>query len=267
MAEAAGSSRDPHPSGVRAKSARPRAETRRPSLFWPIAAIAIPPLYAAARIRVRGGEHLPATGPFVLAPNHLSNIDPVVVGAVVWRLGRAPRFLTKASLFRVPLLGGMLRGVGQIPVERGGRLQRGAVPLEAAKRLIREGQGVIVYPEGSLTRDPDLWPMRGKTGAARLALQLGLPVIPVAHWGAQHLMPVNTTRLTLRPKAQIEVTFGPRVELADLASPNPDGATLQVATDRIMTAITAQLADLRGEPAPPIRWDPSAHNQPDIGKF
>ena len=145
----------------------------------------------------------------------MSNIDPVVVGEAVWRLGRAPRFLAKASLFSVPAVGGLLRVLGQIPVERGGA-SRGAIPLSAAKRLLAEGQGVIVYPEGSLTRDPDLWPMRGKTGAARLALQLGLPVIPMAHWGAQTLMPVNTTRIRLRPRARVQVIFGDPVDLSDL---------------------------------------------------
>jgi 1-acyl-sn-glycerol-3-phosphate acyltransferase len=270
MAERSGSperSGDPALAGVRTKPAKPRAEVRRPSLFWPLAGLVVPPLHRVARIRVQHPEKLPATGPYILAPNHMSNIDPVVVGATVWRLGRAPRFLAKASLFRVPVVGMLLRSIGQIPVERGGRMQRGAIPLDAAKRLIEEGRGVIVYPEGSLTRDPDLWPMRGKSGAARLALQLGIPVVPVAHWGSQGLMPVNSKKLTLRPKPQIDVLFGDPVDLTDLMGRPADGATLQAATDRIMVAITALLSELRGELPPAKRWDPAEHGQSETGIF
>ena len=224
---------DPDLAGVRTKPAKPYAEKRTPSAFWPIAAIVVPVLRGMASIRIRHPEKLPATGAFILAPNHHSNIDPLVVGLAVWRVGRAPRFLAKASLFRIPGVGAALRAVGQIPVERGGA-GRGAIPMTAAKRLIEEGQGVIVYPEGSLTRDPDLWPMRGKTGAARLALQLGLPVIPAAHWGTQDLMPRYTNRLRLRPRSHIDVVFGDpvvkatiEVLLAELASPGPATTIVQ----------------------------------------
>jgi 1-acyl-sn-glycerol-3-phosphate acyltransferase len=253
------------PAQPRTRLAKPGAEKRRPSMFWVLAGIAVPLLRAAATIRIRNGEKLPATGPFILSPNHVSNIDPLIVGLSVWHLRRAPRFLAKASLFTIPVIGAALRSVGQIPVDRGGAA-RGAIPLSAAKRLITEGQGVIVYPEGSLTRDPDLWPMRGKTGAARLALQLGLPVIPTAHWGTQTLMPVNTTKLRLRPRAHIEVVFGDPVDLSDLGTAT-DRVTLQLATDRIMAAITALLEQLRDETAPTERWDPSKHGQTETGVF
>lgn len=234
-------------------------------MWWPLAGPAAPIVRLLSRTTIIHGEKLPATGPYILTPNHMSNIDPVVVGEAVWRLGRAPRFLAKASLFTVPVVGRLLRALGQIPVERGGSA-RGAIPLSAAKRLIAEGQGVIVYPEGSLTRDPELWPMRGKTGAARLALQLGLPVIPVAHWGAQALMPVNTTRLRLRPRARVRIVFGDPIDLSDLGRV-ADRAALAEATDRIMTAITVLLEQLRGETAPRERWDPAQHGQSETGTF
>jgi 1-acyl-sn-glycerol-3-phosphate acyltransferase len=250
---------------VRTKPMRPKAEKRRPSVWWLLAGPAAPIARRLARTRIFHGEKLPAVGPYILAPNHMTNIDPVVVGEAVWRLGRAPRFLAKASLFGVPVVGGMLRALGQIPVERGGA-SRGAIPLSAAKRVIAEGQGVIVYPEGSLTRDPDLWPMRGKTGAARLALQLGLPVIPVAHWGSQVLMPVNSTKLRLRPRAHVRLVFGDPVDLSDLGRV-ADRAAMQAATDRIMAAITALLEELRGETAPAERWDPAKHGQTETGTF
>jgi 1-acyl-sn-glycerol-3-phosphate acyltransferase len=250
---------------VRTKPAKPYAEKRRPSAFWPLAAVVVPFLRGVATIRIRNPEKLPATGAFILTPNHHSNIDPVVMAVAVWRLGRAPRFLAKASLFEIPVVGAALRSVGQIPVDRGGAA-RGAIPLSAAKRLIAEGQGVIVYPEGSLTRDPDLWPMRGKTGAARLALQLGLPVIPAAHWGTQDLMPVNSTRIRMRPRARIDVVFGDPVDLSDLGRV-ADKHALAVATDRIMAAITALVEQLRGEDAPAERWNPVQHGQSETGTF
>jgi len=256
---------DPALAGVRTRPAKPYAEKRRPSVFWLLATPVVPFIRSIATLRIRDGEKLPASGPFILTPNHHSNIDPIIIGMAVWRLGRAPRFLAKASLFWIPVVGAALRSAGQIPVERGGA-SRGAIPISAAKRLIEEGQGVIVYPEGSLTRDPRLWPMRGKTGAARLALQLGLPVIPVAHWGTQTLMPVNTTKLRFRPRAHIEVLFGDPVDLSDLGRV-ADRAALQTATDRIMAAVTALVEELRGETAPAERWDPAKHGQTETGLF
>jgi 1-acyl-sn-glycerol-3-phosphate acyltransferase len=243
-----------------------RSEKLRPSLWWVLGALAVPFIRGVARVRILHPEKLPASGPFLLTPNHHSNIDPLVVAVVVWRLGRAPRFMAKASLFRVPVLGMLLRSVGQIPVERGG-MQRGAIPIGAAKRIVAEGHCVVVYPEGSLTRDPEIWPMRGKTGAARLALELGIPVIPVAHWGTQDLMPIYSKRLRLRPRAHIEVAFGDPVDLSPWLGRATDPGALHGATAAIMTAITELLEDLRHESAPADRWDPAKHGQAETGRF
>jgi 1-acyl-sn-glycerol-3-phosphate acyltransferase len=245
---------------------RPRQEKLRPSLWWVLGAIAVPFIRGTAHLTIRSPEKLPATGPFILTPNHNSNIDPLVVAVAVWRLGRAPRFMAKASLFRVPVIGALLRGVGQIPVERGG-MQRGAIPIAAARRIVAEGHCVVVYPEGSLTRDPALWPMRGKTGAARLALDLGIPVIPVAHWGTQDLMPIYSKKLRLTPRARIHLLFGDPVDLTAWAGRATDPAALQAATAAIMTAITRLLEELRGETAPAERWDPARHGQSETGRF
>ncbi|MGN6742739.1 MAG: lysophospholipid acyltransferase family protein [Amnibacterium sp.] len=243
---------------------RPRQEKLRPSLWWVLGAIVVPFIRATARLRIREPQKLPATGPFILAPNHYSNIDPLVVAVAVWRLGRAPRFLAKASLFRIPVLGALMRGVGQVPVERGGRA---TVPLDAAKRIVRDGHCVIVYPEGSLTRDPDLWPMRGKTGAARLALDLGIPVVPAAHWGTQGLMPRYSNRIRVFPRARIDVIFGDPVDLSEFSGRAGDPAALQAATARIMAAVTGLVEQLRGETAPAERWDPTKHGQSETGRF
>jgi 1-acyl-sn-glycerol-3-phosphate acyltransferase len=248
-----------------AAGATPNAERRRPSAFWALAMIVPPIIHATAKVRVLHGERLPKTGPFILAPNHHSNIDPLLTATVVWELGRAPRYLAKASLFKIPVFGWLLRRSGQIPVERGG-VARGAIPLDVAKRVIEEGQGVIVYPEGTLTRDPHLWPMRGKTGAARLALQLGLPVIPAAHWGTQDVLPRYSKRIRVLPRAHIDVLIGEPVDLSAWAG-RTDGLALQEATAAIMAAITALLEELRGQAAPTERWDPSQHGQSETGRF
>lgn len=245
---------------------RNRSEKHRPSWFWALAVFTVPGLRFSTRLHIRNPEKLPDTGAYIMAPNHFSNIDPLITAYAAWRLGRAPRFLAKASLFRIPIAGWLLAKSGQIPVERGGR-QSGAVPLKSAQELVESGRGVIVYPEGSLTRDPDLWPMRGKSGAARLALETGLAVIPVAHWGTQHLMARYSKKVRLFPPTHIDVVFGDPVDLSAWAGRAHDKVALQEATDVIMAAITALVAQLRDEVPPDQRWDPRKHDQSETGRF
>jgi len=235
-------------------------------MFWLLAGILVPLSRILAKITIVDGHKLPREGAFILSPNHFSEIDPVIMGVAVWKMGRAPRFMAKASLFRNGLLGWILRKADQIPVEREGST-RGPGPLEAAAALVESGKGVVVYPEGSLTRDPDLWPMRGKTGAVRMALTHGLPVIPAAHWGTQDVMPRYSKKISLFPPKSITVKVGDPVDLSAFAGRPLDATTLSEATDVVMDAITALLADLRGEEAPKERWDPSKHNQKETGRF
>jgi 1-acyl-sn-glycerol-3-phosphate acyltransferase len=201
----------------------------------------------------------------VLAPNHYSEIDPVVMGVAVWKLGRAPRFLAKASLFKNPVLGWLLRTSGQIPVERAGSQSHAA--LRAAEELVEKGRMVIVYPEGSLTRDPDLWPMRGKTGAVRIALERGIPVVPAAHWGTQAILPRYGKKLSLFPRKTVDVIIGEPLDLSKYRDRGLDQATLLAATGELMDAIAALLAELRGEEAPAQRWDPTQHGQKETGRL
>ena len=231
-----------------------------------MAAIAVPPIDLIAKLRLSGEENVPKTGAFVLAPNHYSEIDPPIVGVAMWKLGRMPHYMAKASLFSVPIVGRLLKGSGQIPVQRAGS-PRGSDPLAAAKQIAEQGLAVVIYPEGSLTRDPDLWPMRGKTGAVRTALEQGIPVIPAAHWGTQLVMPRYAKKISLFPRKTVDVRFGPAVDLSAFAGRKLDTATLAEATDVVMDAITAIFEELRGEKAPAERWDPSKHNQKDTGRF
>ena len=244
---------------------KPRSETRRPSFFWLLAAIALPPLGLAVRYRFHRRERMPQSGAFVLAPNHYSEIDPLVIGAAVWKLGRAPRFLAKASLFKNPVLGWLLRTSGQIPVERAGSKSHRA--LRAAEELVEKGRMVIVYPEGSLTRDPDLWPMRGKTGAVRIALERGIPLVPAAHWGTQAILPRYGKRISLFPRKTVDVIIGEPLDLSAYADKPLDTANLTAATNELMNAIAALLGELRGETPPAERWDPAKHGQKETGRL
>jgi 1-acyl-sn-glycerol-3-phosphate acyltransferase len=242
-----------------------RSETRRPSFFWVLAGIVLPPLSLMVKYRFHHPERLPRTGAFVLAPNHYSEIDPVVMGAASWHLGRAPRFMAKASLFKNPVLGWLLRTSGQIPVERAGSKSHAA--LRAAEELVEKGRMVVVYPEGSLTRDPDLWPMRGKTGAVRIALERDIPIVPAAHWGTQELMGRYGKKLRPFPRKSIDVIIGEPLDLSAYRGRPLDQAGLLKATGELMDAIAGLLAELRHEPAPAERWDPTKHGQKETGRL
>ena len=245
---------------------RVRSEKSRPSAFWVLAGMILPFMNLVARYRIIDREKFPRTGSFVLAPNHYSEIDPVVMGVVSWKLGRLPRFLAKASVFTIPIAGWILRKSGQIPVLRGGSI-RGSEPVKAAQRLVEQGQMVVVYPEGSLTRDPDLWPMRGKTGAVRIALEHGIPIVPAAHWGAQQVMDRYSKKISLFPRKTITIKIGDPVDLTRFRGRSLDTATLNEATAVVMDAITGLLEDLRGERAPEERWNPAHHDQRETGRF
>jgi 1-acyl-sn-glycerol-3-phosphate acyltransferase len=188
------------------------------------------------------------------------------MGVALWKAGRTPRFMAKESLFRVPVLGSVLRGLGQIPVDRAGQ-QRALGPMKAARSLAKSGGGIVVYPEGSLTRDPNLWPMRGKTGAVRMALDADIPLIPAAHWGAQILMPRYSGRIRFFPPTPITVLIGNPIDLSAFKGKVLDQKLLTAATDILMSAIADLQGQLRGSTPPAKRWDPVEHNQATTGKF
>ena len=242
------------------------AARRKPEklIRWRIvAAVAIPIFEFFGRYRMRGLDNIPKRGAFVISPNHITNFDPLVVAYVIWRGGRVPRFLAKASLFRVPVFGALLRYTGQIPVERSGG---GVDPLTAATRLIRDELAIIVYPEGTLTRDPDEWPMRGKNGAVRLALQHDIPLIPVAHWGVQKILPRYGGRLRFFPRSDVDMLVGPPLDLSRWAGRTDTAAHVE-ATTALMNEIARLVGELRGETPRGERWDPAAHGQSEYGKI
>lgn len=237
-----------------------------PKPFSAAVAVLRPPIMALTTREWQGQEHLPASGGFIAAANHLSEIDPFMVAHFLVDNGTPPLFLAKDSLFRVPVLGSALRAFGQVPVYRG--TSRAVNALAAAEDAVRAGSCVTIMPEGTLTRDPGLWPMRAKTGVGRLALATRAPVVPIAQWGAQHLLAPYARRPTgLFSRPTMHVHAGPPVELADLYGREREPAALREATDRVMAAITAQLAGIRGEEPPevPFHYRPGRPGQASEG--
>jgi len=235
--------------------------------FWPwkfFKSIALPWLKLVSRIEYVHLERIPRTGPFILTPNHHSNLDPLYMSYLVWDAKRLPRFLAKSGIWKIPVVSYVMTATGQIPVERAGGTSKGS--LRAAEKLVADGSALIVYPEGTLTREPNLWPMRGKTGAARLALESGVPVIPVAHWGVHEVMP-RYGKLSLWPRKCVRILVGEPVDLSPWLGRPIDAAALAEVTEAIMTAITTLLEELRGERAPEGRWDPAQHGQSETGRI
>ena len=207
-------------------------------------------------------EKIPAEGGCILALNHLSHVDPLTAAHLVWDYGRESRYLAKSALFKNKAFAYFLRSAGQIPVDRGA----GAGAFGAAVDAVNRGEIVVVYVEGSITKDPDGWPMVGKSGAARIALETGAPVIPVGQWGAQQLLPAYAKKPNLKGgRKKVTMKVGDPVPLEDLRAKEHTPDTIREATDRIMAAIVGLVEDVRGEKAPAERFDPRAHGLRSTG--
>ena len=211
----------------------------------------------------RGTEHIPQTGGVVLVTNHISWFDPLTYAHYVFDNGRLPRFLAKDAVFKIFFVGRLLRGAGQIPVYRGS--SDASKAFSAGVDAVRRGEAVVVYPEGTISRDPDLWPMVGKTGAARIALTAGVDVVPTAQWGPQEVLAPYAKALKLLPRKTMHLLTGPPVDLDDLRGRPINSELLREATARIMAAVTELLEELRGAQAPAARFDPKAAGVPLTG--
>jgi 1-acyl-sn-glycerol-3-phosphate acyltransferase len=232
---------------------------RRKLSFWQRFAVSvvIPTMRVWTRRTWAGQENLPPAGGVILVANHISHFDPLVVAHYVFTNGRWPRFLTKASMWKVPVVGPFLTKTLQIPVERGS--------VEAVKSLdvlvdaVREGGAVMIYPEGTTTKEPDLWPMRGKTGAARLALATGAPVVPIATWGAERVFDPRTGKFRFHLRTPVSVIAGKPIDLSAWAGEAPTRPVLDEMTDQIMLALRDLVGEIRGGTPPPLY-------EPPVGK-
>ncbi|MFH9675664.1 lysophospholipid acyltransferase family protein [Streptomyces sp. NPDC017405] len=228
---------------------------RRIGFWYRFAAVICKPLLVVLIKRDwRGMEHIPAEGGFITVVNHNSHVDPFAYAHYQYNTGRVPRFLAKSGLFKKGFVGAAMRGTGQIPVYRESTDALSA--FRAAIDAVQRGECVAFYPEGTLTRDPDGWPMTGKTGAARVALETRCPVVPVAQWGANELLPPYARKPDLFPRKTHRVLAGPPVDLSRFYGRDMTPDVLREATEVIMAAITRLLEEIRGEKAPDEPYDP-----------
>jgi 1-acyl-sn-glycerol-3-phosphate acyltransferase len=188
-----------------------------------------------------GLDAIPSSGPAIVACNHASYLDPIANAYAVVRAGRRPRFLAKVELFKVPVVGWALEGARQIPVDRAGGGREALVRAEAA---LSAGEVVVIYPEGTVTKREDGLPMRGKTGAVRLALATGAPIIPMASWGSAPVWQ-KSGRGDLRPRRPVLVKTGPRIDLTASRHLLDDREAVEAMTADLMSALTDLAVGLR----------------------
>ncbi len=236
-----------------------RWQTRAPmnGALWFAAVVIVPVSSLMFRLRYRHGDRIPPTGPVLLVANHVSVLDPLACARLAWDNGRVPHFLAKQSVFK-GWVGRILRAAGQIPVARFSADAHEA--LEAAEADLAAGNLVVIYPEGSVTRDTSWWPMQGRTGVARLALTTDAAVVPVAQWGPQRVHDYHAKKLRLRVRAPADYLVGEPVDLteqrAEIRAGRPlDSELLRDTTDLIMARVRDQLGELRGE-TPPSGFHP-----------
>lgn len=230
---------------------------------WPaLLRYAAPLLSLFGRVRVTGGvDRRLLPGPILVAANHIGNFDTIVVAVACRRVGMVPKFLAARGLMTAPLVGPLLTRSGHIRVDRGSPDAPFALDITEAA-LLQDGH-VVVYPEGRISLDPELWPERGRSGLARLALRTGVPVIPVSQWGAHEVTAYDDVGAMLRTTAtavwrqpRLAVHFGSPVPLDDLRSGRIGDANR--AATRIMAAITTGLGPLRAHDLGPPRFaDPT----------
>jgi 1-acyl-sn-glycerol-3-phosphate acyltransferase len=213
----------------------------------------------------RGAEHLPKSGAAIVVCNHLSYVDPLTFTHFLYNNGRAPRYLGKESVFKVPIIGTVIRGAGQIPVSR--ESKDAVKGLEHAIAVLKAGHLLGVYPEGTLTRDEKFWPMKAKTGVARLALITGAPIYPCASWGPEKVLPPYSKKLRLFPRTKVSVLMGDAINLDKWRGRENDPQAIEEVAELVMDEITKLLEVLRGESAPAVRFDPKKSDLPRIGNY
>lgn len=218
------------------------------------------------RIKTKGLENLP-TGGYILVGNHVSYLDPFSFAySVYYHMKRTPHYFAKESLFRIPVIGKLLPKVGQIPISRAGGKSNDE-PLRAAKDFLLAGQVVVVFPEGTLTRDPDLWPMRGKPGAIRMAIELGIPIVPVGQWGVQKVLGNYGKKFSPNPFHIVRVQIGKPLRFDHLNQEGLSTREVTAAARVVMHAVADIVGELRGETPPKDLWDPTTKGQTEIGNF
>jgi 1-acyl-sn-glycerol-3-phosphate acyltransferase len=219
-------------------------------LIWPPMKLLVRALFGLlGGLRRQGVERVPRTGGVLICPNHVSDADP---GALAVALPRNAWFMAKEELFAIPVLGTLLRLYRVFPVRRN-TADRAA--LRRAEALLKAGEVVVIFPESAGNPEATLQPLN--PGAALLALRTGAPVIPVALADTQGMWPYGRP-LPRRSGVPVSVTFGPPLDLSDLAG-RRGGQAVEMVTQRLTEALAAML----GQPIPTGR--PQIDRQPALG--
>ena len=229
------------------------------------AKVVIPLMNLVAKKVWRGGENIPKSGKVIVASNHVSYLDVLFLTHFLYRNGRAPRYIGKEGVFKVPVIGRFVLAAGMVPVAR--ESKDASKALDHAVRLLELGHCVGVYPEGTLTRDAHGWPMVAKTGLARLAIATRTPIVPIAQWGSQIVMPTSEKKIKVFPRTPIKILAGKPLDLSAWYGKENDPEALREATAFIMRELTNLLEELRGEKRPVEIFDPHTSNLPRIGNF
>ncbi len=226
--------------------------------FWVwVTAMVFYPIAWLGKTRSNGAEHVRREGGVLLVMNHISHLDPPVDAVFVHRNGRVPRFLAKDSLFRMPVFKHMISGAGSIPVYR--ERANAGDSLVAAREALRNGKLVVIYPEGTITKDPEGWPMRSRTGVARLAMEClehDIPVLTAARWGTRDILNAYTKKFRPFPRKKVTIDVSAPVDLSEFKGRDLDNELLREVTEFLMTRVRAQLAEVRGEEAPTEFYNP-----------
>ena len=223
-------------------------------MYFGAAAIVRPANMLMMRRDWKGQENLPDTG-MILAVNHISDLDPLYMGHMVYSTGRLPHFLAKKELFELPAVGKLITSMKQIPVDRTGR---SIDSLKMAEEVLARDGVSIIYPEGTTTKDPDMWPQIGRLGMIRLALTTGAPVIPVGQWGVHETLPKGDKLPKLFPRRTSAIRVGTESDLEWLRTMGKPGQRdLTDATEQVMSEITDLMAPLREGTPPETRYNPA----------
>ena len=210
-------------------------------------------------------EKIPQSGPVVFYSNHVSYLDALVLAHLMFKNGRAVRFIGKEAVFKIPVVGWVLHKAEQIPVKR--QSDSAAIALSEAIAALKMGHAIAIYPEGTLTRDPELWPMTGKTGAVRLALSANVPLIPIAQWGDQLIWPPYSKILKPFPRKLVTMKVGDPVDISKWQGRVDDPAAMEEATTYIMRVLAEMVGQLREIKAPAELFDIRKTDLPRTGNF
>ena len=211
----------------------------------------LPPIKTWFNWRFEGLEHVPREGPALIACNHISYFDPLAHGYFLVKAHRKPRYLAKSELYDQWLLKRVLEGAHQIKVIRGSGDRS---PVDNARKALVAGECVVIYPESTVTRTPDFSPMQGKNGIARLTLATGVPVLPVAVWGSQHVWQRDGAR-SLKFGRPIWLKSGTPLDFSQYSDGVNDEETLRTVTGHVMDELAQLVDDLRSRY--PKQWQES----------